>query len=456
MANRPRRLDNVLATMMSWQWAMVPERLQLMLDILDRAQSEPGLIDALEARRGQPAKDAHNMSVRDGVATIELIGPMCRYASWFTDMCGITSYDDIAADLKLALDDRSIRAIMLMCDTPGGEVNGASELAGMIRAGRDVKPVVAYVSNMAASAGFWLASASSRIVTAPTAVLGSVGVVATLRKYDERPGVKSIEIVSTQSPRKRLDPEQDDGRAAMLEVVDALAQVFIESLAAYRGIEVDAVLANYGQGGVFVGAAAVARGLADSLGTYEDTLAALQQDAVGFLASAPTGGTRATHHVPEDIMAQEKPEAGGSGASANAALPTTETTQGTGTPAPTKETVAAAAASEAPDPATAARAEERARITGIQALQKPGREKLIASCIADGDCTAAMAALRILEAEDGRASAKLANLKLDEEHEAKPASVAGAAVEEKVTEAAAGRKAAEMFHTLNPRARMRA
>ncbi len=150
----------------------------------------------------------------------------------------------------------------------------------MIRAASARKPIFAYVDDLGASAGYWLASATDRIVVAPTAILGSIGVVSALRD-PSKTNSKEVEFVSSQSPKKSIDVSTESGRAQVQEIVDALAAVFVGDVARYRGVSPDTVLADFGQGGVFVGQAAVDAGLADAVGSFEQTLADLGEEAAG-------------------------------------------------------------------------------------------------------------------------------------------------------------------------------
>jgi hypothetical protein len=145
----------------------------------------------------------------------------------------------------------------------------------MIRAANAVKPVTAYVDGMAASGAYWLASAAGKIVADETAQLGSIGVLATVvddRESDERRGVKRFEVVSSQSPLKRTDPATDAGRDQLQQMVDAMAKVFIQKVAGFRGTSEDRVAADFGRGAVMPAGQALLAGMADSLGSLESLL----------------------------------------------------------------------------------------------------------------------------------------------------------------------------------------
>jgi ClpP class serine protease len=102
-------------------------------------------------------------------------------------------------------------------------------------------------------------------------------------KADEARGVKTIEIVSSQSPKKRLSPTSSEGQTGDPGARRQLAGVFIDAVARNRAVSVDTVLADFGEGGVFVGEDAVTAGLADRVGSYE----ALQGELSAGKYSAP-------------------------------------------------------------------------------------------------------------------------------------------------------------------------
>ena len=211
-------------------------------------------------------KDTNAASIRDGVAVIKVSGPLFRYANLMTRVCGATSYELLAQDFNKAVQDPNIKGILLDIDSPGGEVNGCSELSDMIYQARGKKPIIAYASGACCSGAYWIASACDKIFAADTAILGSIGVVSIFEKDDED---KTIEIVSSQSPNKRSNINTEEGRAKIQARVDELAEVFISKVARNRNITADDVVKNFGEGDVSVGQHAVRQGLADGLSSFE-------------------------------------------------------------------------------------------------------------------------------------------------------------------------------------------
>ena len=253
-------------------WAMSEEDLLSVMTIAAREGEGP---QAVALRLGRPLDNTRTVDVRDGVAIVPLVGPIFRRAGLLTEVSGATSTETFAQEMQAAVDDPGVNAVIMDISSPGGEVSGVNEVANAIYAMRGTKPIVAYVSDMAASGAYWIASAADRIVMDATAAVGSIGAVARYIKQPDRPGVRITEIVSSQSPNKRMDPETDAGRAEMQREVDAIAQVFVDSIARNRSVRASTVLDRFGRGGKEIGAAAVKLGMADSLGSLESVLAEL-------------------------------------------------------------------------------------------------------------------------------------------------------------------------------------
>ena len=252
-------------------WAITETALHTILEIAARENESP---QAVAAKLGRNLQNTYSVTEREGVAIIPVTGPLFRYANLFTMISGASSYELIARDFTVALENPQIKGIILDIDSPGGEVNGVSELSNMVFAARGKKPVVAYASGDAASGAYWIASAADEIVVSETSALGSIGVVG---MYQGKSGksAEAVEIVSSQSPHKRLDPTTDDGRSRLQIRIDSMADVFIETIARNRNVSAENVQNHYGGGDVMIGAKAVSAGLADRVGSLEGLIAEL-------------------------------------------------------------------------------------------------------------------------------------------------------------------------------------
>ncbi|MBU3069244.1 S49 family peptidase [Aestuariicella sp. G3-2] len=247
-------------------WAITETALNNILTIASR-QNES--IEAVSAKLGRELDNTYVTEVRDGVAVIPVVGPLFRYANLFTAISGASSYEVMAKDFNSALENPDVHSVVLDIDSPGGEVNGCAEFANMIYESRGTKPIIAYASGDAASGAYWIASACDQIIASETSLLGSIGVVAVYRDSNDQ---NVLEIVSSQSPYKRLDPNSDDGKSRLQSRIDDLASVFIDSIAKHRGVDPPTVLKEFGGGDVFVGKNAIRSGLADDVGSLENII----------------------------------------------------------------------------------------------------------------------------------------------------------------------------------------
>jgi signal peptide peptidase SppA len=292
-------------------WAITAEGMELVLAVWSRGDLFAEAKErALQARDGAPLENTRAVTMREGVAVIPVYGPLFRHASMLTALSGATSYADVRKDLQRAIDDPQVKAILLDVNSPGGEVDGCGELADAIYAVRAAKPVEAYVGGMGASAAYWLGSAASRITCSESALLGSIGVrsaVVDTSESEKQQGVRTIEIISSQSPGKRDRPVDDEVVARAQQVVDDLAAVFIGAVARHRGVTTQAVEERFGQGGVMVGARAVAAGLADDVGNLESVIARLsgRDQAAAPLAASVHPATTAAPITLEDAMSKK-------------------------------------------------------------------------------------------------------------------------------------------------------
>lgn len=256
-------------------WLITESALDQLMVIADR-MGDP---EALETRLGRPLDNSQSAVVRDGVAIIPVTGPIFRYANMFTRISGATSTQVLATDIQAALDNPQVRGIVLNVDSPGGEANGINELSDLIYAARSKKPIKAYVGGMAASGGYWIASAASEVIIDDTGMAGSIGAVVEIKLGDDKESGKRYQIVSRNAPNKRPDLSTEGGRAKIAETIDALGDVFAAKVARNLGVDPEDVPAMGDHGGIKMGAAAVEAGLAHRLGSLESVIADLARPA---------------------------------------------------------------------------------------------------------------------------------------------------------------------------------
>lgn len=261
---KPKTHDRIFSELFGTPWLISEEWMGTIIEIAKRQTD----FDAVTARKAKYLENAERAKVYGNKAVIPISGPIFPKSNIMTAFSGATSIDMLAKDLGTAIDDDDIEEIILDIDSPGGHVTGIHEMANMIHSYKDQKKITAYVSGTGASAAYWLAAPASEIVLDATSRVGSIGVVVVYPK--ESPD--SFEIVNTASPNKRPDISTDAGKKVVVEQMDALADVFISSVAKFRNVSEKVVMKDFGKGGILVGEHAVNAGMADRLGSFEQLL----------------------------------------------------------------------------------------------------------------------------------------------------------------------------------------
>ncbi len=184
---------------------------------------------------------------------------------------GTVGGDTLAGQLREARDDDDVKAVVLRIDSPGGSVFASEvirrEVDGLREAG---KPVVASMSSLAASGGYYIAMDADRIVASPATLTGSIGVFGmfpTFQRTLEKVGVHSDGVGTTAIAGEfRGDrPLGDIGRSLIQQSIEHEYREFIGAVAKARDKTVEQV-DEVAQGRVWAGAEAQDLGLVDELG----------------------------------------------------------------------------------------------------------------------------------------------------------------------------------------------
>jgi capsid assembly protease len=220
-----------------------------------------------EAYASKAGEQPRNMQVVGSVAEIAIDGvltekPDC-FALIFGD--GNTTYESIRKALALAEADPLVKSIQLNISSPGGHVTGLFETFAALRA--VTKPGRVRAS-LAASAAYGLAAVSGWPIEAvtPGSEFGSIGVAVRMWLDED-----AVDLASTEAPKKRPDLTSEEGRAAVVEELDAFHDLFVSDIAEGRsaatGEKVTAATVNkeFGRGGVLLAGAARKQGLIDRI-----------------------------------------------------------------------------------------------------------------------------------------------------------------------------------------------
>ncbi len=201
------------------------------------------------------------MKVAGATAQIDVSGVLTKKPDFWAEFFGEanTAYSDISAALAAANTDPSVKEIVLNIASPGGEVNGLSDVLSTIRNVREGGKKMRVVASQACSAAYAIAAMAGNIeAESASSEFGSVGVVVDYIK-DSPFG----SVTNTDSPNKRPNLDTDEGRAVLRERLDAHFGLFVESVASGRGLTVEQVTEGFGHGAVFVAAEAKQRKMID-------------------------------------------------------------------------------------------------------------------------------------------------------------------------------------------------
>lgn len=191
------------------------------------------------------------------------------------DMAGS---DTIVARLREVREDPAVAAVVVRINSPGGSALAGEAIAQAVANTAAVKPVIASLGGIAASAGYQIAAAADLIVTESATVTGSIGVLAALPSLEalgERWGlnwdsVRTERYADLFSAGSTLDPDE---RALIDTLITRTYNRFLDWVAEHRPLDRSAVESLAG-GRVFTGREAIENALADAVGGLEDALAA--------------------------------------------------------------------------------------------------------------------------------------------------------------------------------------
>lgn len=199
------------------------------------------------------------LTINGNKAQIRIYGPLSQkgpspIARFFG--FGGTGYLQIIEAINKISDNESIEKIELLTNTPGGEVLGVDKVFQAVKDLSEKKEVTAINQGMIASAGYWIASATGKIISeSPVNLTGSIGVIITAvdtKKLEERFGVRVVTVVSRNAPNKNPDVTKKSGIAEIQRVADSIERVFIQRISEGRNLPIEHIEKFYGRGGLLV------------------------------------------------------------------------------------------------------------------------------------------------------------------------------------------------------------
>lgn len=224
--------------------------------------------DVREAMRSSPVEPTGYV-VQDGVAIVPISGPMLGQRSEFLDWIGAdyTVTPEAAAAVRAAAEDPAVEQLALLVDSPGGQVRGVRDFADAVA--EFPRPSTSYALGTMASAAYWPSARADRVVALRDAVVGSIGVLATVDDSSAlmaRIGIQR-HLIATGPLKGAGTPGVRVTEAALEQVramVDHHFADFLGAVGAGRGLEGEA-LAAVSTGGVWMAARAQELGLVDDV-----------------------------------------------------------------------------------------------------------------------------------------------------------------------------------------------
>ena len=197
---------------------------------------------------------------------------------------GVVGGDTFARMIREAREDDAIKALVIRLDSPGGSAWASEQIRRELELTRKAgKPVIASMSSVAASGGYWIAAGADEIWAAPTTLTGSIGIFAIFPEFSEPlrrlgitvDGVATAPLAGALDPRRPLDA---DAAAAMQLGIEHGYRRFLKVVATGRDMPIDEVN-QLARGRVWTGEAAHKLGLVDKLGGIELAVAAAAERA---------------------------------------------------------------------------------------------------------------------------------------------------------------------------------
>ena len=171
---------------------------------------------------------------------------------------------------------KSIKAIVVRIDSPGGSVGASQEIFEELKKTRNLKPVIVSMGSVAASGAFYVALGGTKIFASPGTITGSIGVVLeipNIEKLLKKIGIESETIKSgaykdTGSIYRPLTPEE---KKYLTKKVKLIHDQFIKAISEERKISIEKVK-SFADGRIFTGEEAKSLGLVDKIGNFWDAV----------------------------------------------------------------------------------------------------------------------------------------------------------------------------------------
>ena len=198
---------------------------------------------------------------------------------------GGTLVEQTKRELRQAVADSGVKAIVIRVDSPGGEVTASDTLYHAVQEAKAKKPVIIYMDSMAASGGYYLSCGATKIVANENTWTGSIGVIVQGVGYGDALAKLGLEMRVFRSGnfkdtfygQRKMSPEEE---TYVQNMVMQTYDRFVNIVSTARNIPVDKLKSEIADGRVYSGADALKLGLVDKTG-YIETAYELAKGAAG-------------------------------------------------------------------------------------------------------------------------------------------------------------------------------
>ncbi len=223
-------------------------------------------------RAKELAEERGRLLVQDGIALVTLHGVLMKHQSSAQESTSTVLTRRLIREAAASPD---VGALLIHVDSPGGTVAGTPQLAKDVAAAAKLKPVVAHVENLAASAAYWVASQASKVIAEPESLVGSIGTYGVITDMSAAASMKGIKVhVVKAGAMKGAGVPGTEVTAEQLtdaqKTVNELNSFFVRGVASGRGMTLAAV-GELADGRVHIAGDAQRMGLIDGQQSLDAT-----------------------------------------------------------------------------------------------------------------------------------------------------------------------------------------
>ena len=270
--------SHIITGMTSSPWMITESAMKMICEIVEshvtgKLSQEDIRIRYQEARQERNGNHSHQ-NVR-GVGVLQIAGPIFPKANLMTEMSGATSVEQFRQDFRALMADKSVDAILLDIDSPGGHSAQIAEMAAEIREARESKPIWAIANTSATSAAYFLGSAADKLFASPSSLVANVGTIMVYRddsKKQEMFGIVETPVASSDLKKVGYGPLNDEQYNYLQGIVDDINADFISGVALGRGMSEEEVHTNLGDAAVLTPRQAMEKNAIDGIATFDEVV----------------------------------------------------------------------------------------------------------------------------------------------------------------------------------------